>query len=133
MANSSSASAEHDQPDEPDEPDEHDQPIRLTTGSPGVQRPSAACLYILRLTSGMLYVGVTADLKRRWQEHAGGRGSRITSEDPPNGIVHREPFTSIAEAHVRERQLKRWTRAKKEALVARDLARLRYPSRRHKS
>ena len=40
-------------------------------------------------------------------------------------LVYSEPHTTRAAALRRERQLKKWTRAKKEALVARDVALLK--------
>ncbi|MBT7166126.1 MAG: GIY-YIG nuclease family protein [Victivallales bacterium] len=39
-----------------------------------------ACLYILRLRSGQLYVGATTDLDRRWQEHVSGEASRYPAQ-----------------------------------------------------
>ena len=87
--------------------------------------PAGAYLYILRLTSGLLYIGVTTDLDSRWNEHVAGKGSHLTSKDPAQGIVYREQFESLGTARTRECQIKRWTRAKKEALVAGRLNTLR--------
>jgi putative endonuclease len=80
----------------------------------------SAWFYILRLRSGQLYVGATTDLDRRWQEHVRGEAGRTTKLDPPVGIVHTESFANFAEARRREAQIKRWSRAKREALVAGD-------------
>jgi putative endonuclease len=44
--------------------------------------------------------------------------------DPPVKLVHTEKFASLGEARKRENQIKRWSRAKKEALISGDLARL---------
>ncbi|NIM96896.1 MAG: GIY-YIG nuclease family protein [candidate division Zixibacteria bacterium] len=84
-----------------------------------------ACLYILRLKSGQLYVGSTTDLDRRVEEHYSGRACRTTKLDPPLKLVYSEPFPTFSEARKRETQLKRWSRAKKEALVSGDVAKLR--------
>jgi putative endonuclease len=81
----------------------------------------SAHLYILRLQSGQLYVGATTDLDRRWREHQSGEACRTTRLDPPRAIVYTEEFPSFADARGREAQIKRWSRAKREALVARDL------------
>ena len=78
-------------------------------------------LYILRLRSGKLYVGATTDLERRWQEHSAGHACRTTRTDPPVGIVYSEEFATFADARQREAQIKRWSRAKKEALIAGDV------------
>jgi predicted GIY-YIG superfamily endonuclease len=45
-------------------------------------------------------------------------------------MVYSEAFCSEAEAVKREQQLKRWSRAKKEALIAGDLRVLKYLSKR---
>ncbi len=84
-----------------------------------------ACLYILRLKSGQLYVGSTTDLDRRVEEHYSGRACRTTKLDPPLKLVYSESFPTFSEARKRETQLKRWSRAKKEALVSGDVAKLR--------
>jgi predicted GIY-YIG superfamily endonuclease len=85
----------------------------------------SAWFYILRLQSGALYPGATTDLARRWQEHANGTAGRTTRIDPPAALVYREPLATFSDARRREAQVKRWTRAKKEALVAGDTQRLR--------
>ncbi len=90
--------------------------------------PTPANVYILRLRSGALYVA--RDPSRRWKEHVEGHGSgRTTTRDPPLSVFYSESHASITSALRRERQLKRWTRAKKEARIAHDLCELRRLSR----
>jgi len=84
-----------------------------------------AYLYILRLKSGNLYLGTTLNLNQRIQEHFEGRACRTTSLDPPLKLVHSEPFATFKDARKREDQLKRWTRAKKEALLSGDMVALK--------
>jgi putative endonuclease len=84
-----------------------------------------AWLYILRLTSGGLYVGSTTELEKRRQDHFTGRACRTTHLDPPVDMVYFERCGTFAEARKREAQIKHWSRAKKEALVAGDLNKLR--------
>jgi putative endonuclease len=84
-----------------------------------------ASLYILRLKSGQLYIGSTNNLDRRFAEHAAGRACRTTKIDPPLKLVYSESLPTFSDARKREAQIKRWTRAKKEALVAGDLVKLR--------
>jgi len=86
---------------------------------------SAACLYILRLKSGSLYIGATTDLKQRYQDHQNGKACRTTRLDPPVKLIYSESFPNFSEARKREAQIKRWTRAKKEALVTGDMVKLR--------
>ena len=85
----------------------------------------SAWFYILRLQSGSLYLGATADLKQRHEEHTTKRACRTTTLDPPVALVYSEEYETFSEARRREAQVKCWSRAKKEALVAGDLATLR--------
>ena len=78
----------------------------------------SAWLYILRLRSGSLYTGATKDLDARCQEHFRGKACRTTTIDPPTALVYSEKFQSFVEARRREAQVKRWSRAKKEALIS---------------
>jgi putative endonuclease len=80
-----------------------------------------AFFYILRLRSGQLYVGATENLDRRYEEHLTGKACRTTQLDPPVELLHSEAFPTFSQARLREAQVKRWTRAKKEALVAGEL------------
>ena len=92
----------------------------------------AAWLYILRLQSGGLYVGTTSDLYRRVHDHFRGYGCRTTRLDPPSNLVYQEHHKTIEQAEQREAQLKRWSRAKKEALIRRDRDSLKMLAKRRK-
>ena len=81
-------------------------------------------VYIIECRSGKLYTGMTGNLLRRWAEHRTG-GSRFTKGDPAAFVLHVEAFPSKPAAAARERQLKGWTRAKKQAFAAGDLQRLK--------
>ncbi|NVO18715.1 MAG: GIY-YIG nuclease family protein [Bacteroidetes bacterium] len=82
-------------------------------------------VYILKCSDGSYYVGVTNGIKRRFAEHQNGRnpGSYTHSRRPVELVFSRE-FTSILKAIAFEKQLKKWSRAKKEALIARDFGEL---------
>jgi putative endonuclease len=82
-------------------------------------------VYILRCADDSLYVGLTNDVVAREQAHNEGRASRYTAKRLPVTVVYSEECASLQEAVKREHQVKRWTRAKKAALIAGDLARLR--------
>ena len=85
----------------------------------------SAWFYILRLESGNLYVGSTTDLEKRYEDHCCGRACRTTALDPPVVLVYSEEYETFSEARKREAQVKRWSRAKKEALVLGNLSCLR--------
>jgi len=86
--------------------------------------------YILRLKSGCLYLGSTTDLTRRHMEHLSGEACRTTELDPPTALLYHEQFPTFSDARKREAQVKRWTRAKKEAMAAGELAKLKRLARR---
>ena len=81
--------------------------------------------YILRLKSGTLYIGTTSDLDQRYKDHCSGKACRTTKLDPPLGLVYSEELDTFSDARKREAQIKRWSRAKKEALVSGDMAELK--------
>jgi putative endonuclease len=91
-----------------------------------------AWFYILRLKSGQLYIGSTANLDQRYKDHCSGTACRTTQLDPPVALLYSEKLENFSDARKREAQVKRWSRAKKEAIVAGDLSRLRELSRRYK-
>lgn len=81
-------------------------------------------VYILRCADNSLYVGETNDVTRRLDKHNEG-GSIYTADRRPVSVVYSEQHETRNTCLRRERQLKRWTRAKKEALIAGDVNRLR--------
>ena len=66
----------------------------------------------------VLYVGMTNDLERRASDHSLGRGSAFAKQYNANKLVYFEPFPDPQIAIGREKQLKNWSRAKKDALIA---------------
>jgi putative endonuclease len=81
-------------------------------------RDPAYFAYLLRCADGTLYAGSTRDPGSREARHNAGHGGRYTAGRLPVKIVHSEPFDSQKAAMARERELKRLTRAEKEALIA---------------
>ena len=81
--------------------------------------------YILRCADGSLYVGQAASLDGRVRVHNAGRGPVFTRARRPVVLVYSEPYDTRAAAMNREHQVKRWSRAKKEALVRGDIAALK--------
>jgi putative endonuclease len=78
-------------------------------------------VYLLRLRSGRIYVGVTADPRTRWRDHLAGRACHTTRLDPPTSLLHLERQPSFAAARAREAQLKGWSKEKKLAWARGDL------------
>lgn len=74
---------------------------------------------ILRCADNSLYIGETNDLQRRLARHNAGTAANHTATRRPVQLVYSEAFAPQEDALKRERQLKQWTRAKKEALIAR--------------
>ena len=75
-------------------------------------------VYIVRCADGTLYTGCARDPHKREGVHNSGRGARYTAGRRPVSLVYSETFESLGDALRRERELKRWTRRKKDALVA---------------
>ncbi len=65
-----------------------------------------------------LYIGVTNNLARRLVEHRQGFASSFTRKYRVDTLIYYETTDDVWAALEREKQLKGWTRAKKEALIA---------------
>ena len=87
-----------------------------------------AFLYVLRCNGGKYYVGSTEDLERRMKEHAAGRGCAFTKAHLPFELVYTEEHPSYESAYERERQVHKWSRAKKERLIKGELPYMRHLS-----
>jgi len=81
-------------------------------------------VYLLRCADGSYYAGHTDDLQKRVVEHQAGYGSDWTVRRRPVELAWCEYLPTRDEAFAFERRLKGWTRAKKEALIARDWERV---------
>ena len=79
--------------------------------------------YILRCADNSLYCGMTSNLDKRIKEHNsdGPRGAKYLRAKKPVKVVYSETFPDIKSAMNREFQVKKWTKAKKEALIKGDL------------
>ena len=87
-------------------------------------------VYILRRADDTFYVGHAENLQARLKEHNGGHGAQYTAFRRPVRLVYSEELDSLKAAVFRERQLKRWSRAKKEALMSGEPDRLKQLSKR---
>jgi len=82
-----------------------------------VQREHIYSTYILASRSHNFYIGVTRDLRVRVLQHKNDTFQGFTSRYNIDRLVHYELFQDIRDAISREKQLKRWTRAKKIWLI----------------
>jgi putative endonuclease len=84
----------------------------------------AAFVYMLRCSDGSYYVGSARGdwdaLNRRVSEHTAGKYDGYTKLRRPVELVFHQEFERITDAIAAERQLKGWSRAKKEALIRGD-------------
>ena len=80
--------------------------------------PRGGYVYIMsNKTRTVLYIGVTADLERRVDEHRNGIGSVFTKKYGCKYIIYYEVFDDIESAIAREKALKKWNRRWKEELI----------------
>lgn len=78
-------------------------------------------VYIVQCSDGFYYTGVTNDLERRLLEHnTGYNESCFTFKRRPVVLKYEEHFNDINAAIAWEKQIKGWSRKKKEALFNRD-------------
>jgi len=68
-------------------------------------------------TDSVLYIGVTSDLIKRVYEHKNNFVQGFTNKYNVHKLVYYEVFGDIISAIEREKQLKGWRRAKKDALI----------------
>ena len=64
-----------------------------------------------------LYTGVTNGLTRRVSEHRSGESPGFTQRYNLNRLVYYETFNDVRDAIAREKQIKGWSRKKKDDLV----------------
>ena len=90
-----------------------------------------AYIYMLRCIDGSYYVGsARLGLERRVSEHNSGTYGGYTSKRLSVELVWSEHFLNITDAIAVERQIKGWSRAKKEALIRGDYESIRSLARR---
>ena len=79
--------------------------------------------YVYLLTNRndkVMYVGVTNDLERRVFEHKRKLVPGFTERYNVNKLVYYEEASDVRAAIAREKEIKKWRRAKKDALVVAD-------------
>ena len=81
-------------------------------------------VYIVKCADNSYYTGVTSNLEKRINEHNSGKIAGYTSKRLPVSLEYSNRFTDINEAIRSEKQIKGWSRAKKEALIKGDFGAL---------
>jgi len=82
-------------------------------------------MYILKCSNGLYYTGSTKDLDKRIVQHFNGEGSNFTRKNTPIELVYYEEFERIDYAFQREKQVQKWSKKKKEALIRGDIEELK--------
>ncbi|HSW97009.1 MAG TPA: GIY-YIG nuclease family protein [Candidatus Saccharimonadales bacterium] len=90
-------------------------------------------VYILRSSTNELYIGQTNNLENREKQHIskGSKAAKFIKAGDIFELVYSELYGTRLESMRREKQLKGWTRAKKEALIIGDKERLKKLSKRN--
>lgn len=89
-------------------------------------------VYIIKCSDDSYYTGITNNLDKRISEHQNGIDSKCyTYKRRPLKIVLVEQFNDVREAIGREKQIKGWSRKKKEALIDGNWEKLKHLSVRY--
>ena len=75
-------------------------------------------VYILKCSDSSYYTGLTNNIERRFQEHQSGENNTsYTFNKRPVELVFCEEFLDVNQAISFEKQIKGWSRKKKEAII----------------
>jgi putative endonuclease len=87
-------------------------------------------VYIHKMIDGRFYTGMTNNLARREGQHGVNPSTRTTYIFGAGQKIYYEEHPDRASAHARERQIKKWSKAKKLALADGDVELLKTLSKR---
>lgn len=72
-------------------------------------------VYVLKCSDGTYYTGITSNLEKRMLGHTNGKHKdSYTFSRRPVELVFYVKFTNIALAIQKEKQIKKWSKAKKK-------------------
>ena len=77
-------------------------------------------VYIVECRTGELYVGIARDVLKRLGEHNRGEACRYTKFRKPVRLIYSKQYGDYKVARNTERQIKKFSRAKKLALTNND-------------
>lgn len=86
-------------------------------------------VYILKCSDNSFYTGHTNNLNERIKRHNSGRGSSYTAVRSPVKLLLYEENENETAAVKREMQIKKWSRAKKIALINGNIQKLKLLSK----
>jgi len=75
-------------------------------------------VYIIECQDKSYYTGLTWKSDLRWIQHLSGAGAKYTTKHKPKKLVYLEEYNNLDQAKTREKQIKGWTRIKKEKLIS---------------
>lgn len=81
------------------------------------KKPDHGYVYIVRCSDDTLYTGIAKDIDNRINQHNKGRGARYTKTRLPVELVYSEKLPAYTDAMKREREIKKFTRARKLKLI----------------
>jgi len=82
-------------------------------------------VYILKCAGDSYYTGVTSNIDQRMQQHESAfYPDCYTASRRPVELIFYAEFTNIGFAIDKEKQIKKWSRSKKEALINGDFDQL---------
>ncbi|MBL0153738.1 MAG: GIY-YIG nuclease family protein [Chitinophagaceae bacterium] len=88
-------------------------------------------IYILECFDGCFYTGFTNNILRRFKQHQEGfYPDSFTASNRPLTFKYFEVYDCVWDAIWREKQIKSWTRKKKEALIKGEIGELKKLARR---
>ncbi len=84
---------------------------------------------------GHLYIGQSGVLEKREYQHIhkAVKSAKYIKDNGNFKLVYKEEYDTLLQAMRREKQLKRWTKAKKQALIAGNIDKLKILSKRRKN
>jgi predicted GIY-YIG superfamily endonuclease len=88
-------------------------------------------VYILKCNDDSYYVGHTDDIGKRISQHNSKEHNSYTSKRLPVEVVFVRTFETRDEAFWVERQIKKWSRQKKEALIEGNFSKVSSLSKKH--
>jgi len=74
-------------------------------------------VYIIECLDGSYYTGMTWRAELRYDQHLSGLGSKYTAKHGIKRLAYIEEHDDYRQAKEREKQIKGWTRKKKEFLI----------------
>ena len=78
-------------------------------------------IYIMsNISNTIVYIGITNDLVRRVYEHRNELVDGFSKKFHTHKLVYFEVYSTAYDAIAREKQLKKWTREKKNTLIEKD-------------